>query len=138
MNMKHWIQRVIILFVAFFSCAMDIPIKKLKTVQEADDALRQVVELMNDVDVHRRCNGLGNATIRQLQKKMLNRKHTIPPEYLYILTEKGLIKEKIKTGCFKSKHTYVVCKYVTTDMIARNQDIHIVEEDDVGLVEKDQ
>jgi len=138
MNIKHWIQRVLILFVAFFSCAMDIPIKKLKTVQEADDALRQVVELMNDVDVHRRCNGLGQNVILQLQQKMLDRKHAIPPEYLYILTKNGLIKEKIKTGCFKSKHTYVVCKYVTTDMIARMLDIHIVEEDDVGLMEKDQ
>lgn len=117
---------------------MDIPIKKLKTVQEVDDALRQVVELMNDVDVHSRCNGLGRNVIWQLQQKMLDRKHVIPPEYLYILTKKGLIKEKIKTGCFKSKHTYVVCKYVTTDMIARNLDIIIVEQDDVAVMEMDQ
>lgn len=138
MNMKLLMQLIFIFSIYSFSCAMDVPIKKLKTVQEADDALREVVELMNTVDVHSRCNGLGRNVIWHFQQKMLDRKHAMPPEYLYILIKKGLIKEKIKTGCFKSKHTYVVCKYVTADMIASNLDIIIVEQDDVGFMEMDQ
>ncbi|MCL5876029.1 MAG: hypothetical protein M1114_06170 [Candidatus Dependentiae bacterium] len=116
--MKHFTQSIFIFFFAFFSCAMDIPIKKLKTVQEAYDALGALVLMGVDDALHD--NTLGQQVIWHLHQKFLDNNHIIPTYYLSILKKRGLIKEKKVISCFKSKYKYVICKYVTADMVAMN------------------
>ncbi len=93
---------------------MDTPRKKLKTAQETYDAIDALA-----------MGGGGDGVLviyrdalRHLHEKLLRKTYIIPKTYLVVLINKGLIEEKSCGGCLKSEtKKYVVCKYVTSDMI---------------------
>lgn len=115
--MKHFTQLIFIFFLTFLSYAMDAPVKKIKTVQEAYDELGALsLMFLGDV-LHDNTPG---KALWHLHQKFLDNNYIIPTHYLKILRNRGLIKEKKVSSCFKSKYKYVICKYVTADMVAVN------------------